>query len=314
MHKYSTQRVDNRKLVMILTREEIDQVRHQQAVRNLKKHLEDDRFGGAKIFCCEYENWVVVIGRPVVTVRPNGDHVIQVTNKRGAVRQWNDPNQIALLEEEFHLTRQLVLTAAAFEEVDPGRYYSAYSAEETDLDALTFWNEIRSGGRLVRHNGFDNGQRVGIIIWFSRTEMSAKFTIDPMDRNIHQLAITINPEDHRARTESPVPLQYVFAKEGLTIVAVPPNILDEDTAPLGDEHMVEAEEELQDAEYEQNDTEQFDMGANIEEIDPPAYSSVMDKVDALKDQMNAVVDGLNTVRLDIAAFKDLGSDQNNGNE
>ena len=291
-------------VVMPITEDEKGQIRQQQALHILKKHLEGDQFNGAKIFCCEPEGWIAAIGRPTMSIRPSGNYVLQVTNKRGGIRQWDDPNQLARWDEELHKVRQLVLSAATFEVVDPNRLYSAYNPEQTDLDAMTFLNEIRQGNNLIRYDGTDINQPIGVIIWYSRARLSTKLNIDPIETNVQSLSITIRHEEHRNLTsidpENPVPLQYVLAKEGLKIITC---YCEQDTQFEPDDPANEAEEAQYDSGPEPAGVENMEAGENQIGDNPEVYSNVIEGVDTLRGQIDAVARGLDIVRHDLGILQ-----------
>ena len=141
---------------MNVTKQEKTQLLQQQALFNLKEYLEGGRFNGAKYFTCEPEGWFAAVGNPSVMVLPSGDYLISVINRRGSIRQWDNLDQIANFSKEFHHTRQLVLSAATYEEADADKIYSAYASDQLDLAPIVFLNELRLGNRLERHNGFDS--------------------------------------------------------------------------------------------------------------------------------------------------------------
>ena len=303
INNYRTSRRNH--LTMPITEDEKAQIKHQQALHILKEHLEGDQFDGAKIFCCEPEGWIAAIGRPLMSICPNGNHVIQVVNKRQtSIRQWDDLNHLARWDEEFHKVRQLVLTAATFEEVNPNRLYSAYNLEQTRLDAITFLNEIRQGNYLIRFDGTDNNQSIGVMIWYSRARLSTKFSIDPIETNIQSQSITIRHEEHRNLTsidpENPIPLQYVLAKEGLKIITC---YCDTDNHYEPGNPPNEAEEAQYDNNPEPAGVENMEAGENQEGDNPGVLSNVIEGVDTLRGQVDAVARGLNIVRHDLGILQ-----------
>ena len=283
---------------MPITEHERGQLRQQQALHILKKYLEGGRFNGVKIFCCEPEGWIAAVGRPTMSIRPNGTYVLQVTNKNGGIRQWDDPNHLARWDGEFHRVRQLVLSAATFEEVDPNWLYSAYNPEQTDMEAVTFLNEIRQGNNLIRYDGTDVKQPIGVIIWYSHARLSTKLNIDPINTNVQSLSITVRHEEHRDLTsidpDNPVPLQYVLAGDGLKIIAC---YCEQDTQMGSEDPMNEAEETQQDESPEHVEQGNMEAGGNLMGDNPEAYTYVIEEVDNLKKQIETVARALENVRL-----------------
>ena len=285
---------------MPITEYEKGQLRQQQALHILKKHLEGGQFSGAKIFCCEPEGWIAAVGRPTMSIRPNGTYVLQVTNKDGGIRQWDDPNHFARWDGEFHMVRQLVLSAATFEEVDPNWLYSAYNPEQTDMEAICFLNELRQGNNLIRYDGTDVKQPIGVIIWYSRARLSTKLNIDPVDTNVQSLSITVRHEEHKNLTsidpDNPVPLQYVLAGEGLKIITC---YCEQDTQMGSEDPTNEAEETQQDESPEYAEESNMEAGGSLMGDNPEVYTNVIEEVDTLRDQVETVARGLDVVRHDL---------------
>jgi len=246
-----------------------------------------------------------------MSVRPNGSYVLQVINKDGGIRQWDDPDQLARWDEEFHKVRQLVLSAATFEKVHPNRLYSAYNQEQLELDAGTFLNEVRQGKGLIRYDGTDSNKAFGIIIWFSRAKLSTKLTIDPIETNVQSLSIIIRHEEHRNLTsidlENPIPLQYVMAKEGLKIITC---YCEQDVQSEPDDPEIETEEAQYDGSPEHAEAENMEadgnpMGDNPMGDNREAYTNaiVIAGVDNLREQVDAVARGLDVVRHDLGEIQ-----------
>ena len=288
---------------MPITEFEKYQLRQQQALHILKKHLEGGQFNGAKIFCCEPEGWIAAIGRPTMSIRPNGTYVLRVTNKDGGIRQWDDLNHLARWDGEFHRVRQLVLSAATFEEVDPNWLYSAYSPDQTDMEAITFLNELRLGNNLTRFDGTNVKQPIGVLIWYSRAKLSTKLNIDPVDTNVQSLLINVRHEEHKNLTSTdpnnPVPLQYVLAGDGLKIIAC---YCDQETQ-MGSEDSTNEDEETQ-----QDESSEYVEGTNMEargglNDNPEIFTNVIGVFDNLKDQVETVANGLDVVRHDLGEIQ-----------
>ena len=289
---------------MPITEYEKGQLRQQQALHILKKHLEGGRFNGAKIFCCEPEGWIAAVGRPTMSIRPNGTYVLQVNNKNGGIRQWDDPNHLARWDGDFHRVRQLVLSAATFEEVDPNWLYSAYSPEQTDMEAGAFLNEIRQGNNLIRYDGTDVKQPIGVIIWYSRARLSTKLNIDPIETNVQSLSITVRHEEHKNLTsidpDNPVPLQYVLAGDGLKIITC---YCEQDTQMGSEDPTNEAEETQQDESPEYAEEGNMEAGGSLMGDNPEVYTNVIEEVDTLMDQVETVARGLDVVRHDLGEIQ-----------
>ena len=170
---------------------------------------------------------------------------------------------------------------------------------------MTFLNEIRQGNHLIRYDGIDINQPIGVLIWYSRARLSTKLNIDPIETNVQSLSITIRHEEHRNLTsidpDNPVPLQYVLAKEGLRIITSAPDTQYEPDNPLN-----EAEAEY-DGGPEPIGVENMEAGENQVGDNPEDYSNVIEGVDTLRGQIDAVARGLDIVRHDLGILQNPAS-------